>query len=113
MAAPETQGSSLDAGNTSSGRSDLPRSGVRQRDGAPPASDPVALDRASILALLGAVVALLIVLIGYWIDYKSLVLAGGIGVCAMSLLWVLVAWVSLSGSLLRWISSRRGRRGLR
>ena len=107
MVAPETQGSSLDAGNTSSGRSDLPRSG------APPDRDPVALDRASILALLGAVVALLVVLIGYWIDYKSLVLAGGIGVCAMSLLWVLVAWISLSGSLLRWISSRRGRQDLR
>ena len=113
MTTPETQGTSLDVGNTSSGRPDLSGPGVRQRNGAAPANEVVALDRASILFLLGAVVALLVLLIGYWIDHKHLVLAGGIGVCAMVLLWVLAAWVSLSGSLLRWLRSRHGRQDLR
>ena len=71
----------------------------------------IALDRANVPILFGAVVALVVLLIGYWMEHRYLVLAGGFGVAVMALSWVLIAWLSLIKSFFNWLSSRDGRQG--
>ena len=71
----------------------------------------IALDRANVPILFGAVVALVVLLIGYWMEHRYVVLAGGLGIAVMALSWVLVAWLSLIKSFFNWFSSRDGRRG--
>lgn len=70
-----------------------------------------ALDHANVPLLFGAVVALVVLLIGYWMENRYVVLGGGFGVVAMALSWVIVAWLSLVKSFLNWFRSRDGRRG--
>ena len=71
----------------------------------------IALDRANVPILFGAVVALLVLLIGHWMEHRYVVLAGGFGVAVMALSWILIAWLSLIKSFFNWVNSRHGRRG--
>ena len=74
-------------------------------------AEMIALDRANVPILFGAIVALVVLLIGYWMEHRYVVLAGGFGVVVMALSWVLVAWLSLIKSFFNWFRSRHGRRG--
>jgi uncharacterized membrane protein len=100
----------MDANNPSADGLSLPDSGAQQRKTRAPSNEMIALDRANVPLLLGAVVALLVLLIGYWIEHRYVVLAGGFGVFVMALSWVLIAWLSLFKSFFNWLNSRPGRR---
>ena len=103
MAAPETQRPSVDAGNP------LPTHETKSGSD----NELAAIGRFNIPLLLGAVVGLLVLLIGYWTEHLYLALAGVFGVLVMTALWVLHAWLILIRSFSHWFSSRRGSRGHR
>ena len=113
MTTPETQGVSLDDNNPPTVRQRPSGPGGREQRAGVPGNALVALDRFNIPLLLGALVGLLVLLIGYWTEHRYLVLAGGFGVLAMAMSWVLIAWLTIIRSFFRWLSSRHSPRDKR
>ncbi len=113
MTTPETQGVSVDEHNPPTVHERPSGPGDRERLASVPSNALVALDRFNIPLLLGAVVGLLVLLIGYWTENRYLVLAGGFGVLAMAMSWVLIAWLAMTRTFVRWLSSRRSPRDKR
>ena len=110
MTIPETRDVPVDTENPSVDGVVLLDAGARQRSRREPSVDMTTLDRAGVPLLLGAVAALAVLLIGYWIENRYVVLVGGFGVSVMALSWVLVASLSLFKSFFSWFNSRGGPR---